>query len=415
MADPVSTEASIPPVASGQSNSQAIQVVGTAFIVMFSTVGLALWGLPYYYDFMVRQFGWTRSQVTSGNAISKLLFGPAFGFLAGWMVDRFGPRRVMMVGILMASVALVGLGTISSLSMFYFFYILNALGFICGGPLPNQVLLSKCFETSRGKAMGIAYLGIGIGGASVPWISNFLVQHFGWQAALRCLGLIIFALAFPAAYFVKEPPSAQTVNLPRSRPSMPRFSISKALTSAPFYLLVVGSICSVAAISGVYQNLKLFLVLDQNYAQTLAARFLSLILTFSIVGRLTMGWLADRIAPRNVMILIYCLIGVAIPIIVLHQSRLSLYVFAAIFGIAIGGEYMIISLVTAEIFGVEMLGRLLGIILTAQGFAESGSPWVMGHMRDAHGSYLPGFVALDIFAFAAVLTACLLPKHRKVA
>jgi MFS family permease len=129
---------------------------------MFCTVGLALWGLLYYYDFMVRQFGWTRSQVTSGNAISKLLIGPAFGFLAGWMIDRFGPRRVMMAGILMASIALVGLGAVSSLSMFYFFYILNALGFVCGGPLPNQVLLSECFEKSRGKAMGFAYLGIGI-------------------------------------------------------------------------------------------------------------------------------------------------------------------------------------------------------------------------------------------------------------
>jgi MFS family permease len=266
---------------------------------MFCTVGLALWGLPYYYDFMVRQFGWTRSQVTSGNAISKLLIGPAFGFLAGWMIDRFGPRRVMMAGILMASIALVGLGTVSSLRMFYFFYILNALGFVCGGPLPNQVLLSECFEKSRGKAMGFAYLGIGIGGAMVPWISNFLVQHLGWQAALRSVGLLILALAFPAAYFVKEPPASRISELPRSQSTRPPVSILKVFTTLPFYLLVIGSMCSVAAISGVQQNLKLFLVLDHQYAQSLAARFLSLVLTFSIVGRLTMGWLADRFHPST--------------------------------------------------------------------------------------------------------------------
>jgi MFS family permease len=206
---------------------------------MFCTVGLALWGLPYYYDFMVRQFGWTRSQVTSGNAISKLLIGPAFGFLAGWMIDRFGPRRVMMAGILMASIALVGLGTVSSLRMFYFFYILNALGFVCGGPLPNQVLLSECFEKSRGKAMGFAYLRIGIGGAMVPWISNFLGQHLGWQAALRSGGLLILALALPAAYFVKEPPASRISELPRSQSTRPPVFDIKGLYDSP--LLSVGN------------------------------------------------------------------------------------------------------------------------------------------------------------------------------
>ena len=80
----------------------ALQVLVTAFIALFCIVGLSLWGLPFFYDFMVRQFGWTRAQVTSGNAISKLIVGPAFGFFAGWMVDRFGPRQLMMVGILLA-------------------------------------------------------------------------------------------------------------------------------------------------------------------------------------------------------------------------------------------------------------------------------------------------------------------------
>src|ERR1700723_240975 len=120
---------------------QAYQAAATAFVVLFCIVGVALWGLPFYYDFMVQQFGWTRAQVTSGNALSKLIVGPVFGFFAGWLVDRFGPRRLMIAGILMAGVALVGLGSVSTLGMFYFFYMLNALGYVCGGPLPIQVLL----------------------------------------------------------------------------------------------------------------------------------------------------------------------------------------------------------------------------------------------------------------------------------
>ena len=193
--------------------SQAYQAAATAFVVLFCIVGIAVWGLPFYYDFMVQQFGWTRAQVTSGNALSKLVVGPVFGFLAGWVVDRFGPRRLMMLGILMAGGALVGLGSISNLGLFYFFYLFNALGYVCGGPLPNQVLLTEWFDRSRGKAMGFAYLGIGIGGATVPWISHTLAQHFGWQNSLRILGVLIVVVSLPLVLMLKELPAKTTVVL----------------------------------------------------------------------------------------------------------------------------------------------------------------------------------------------------------
>src|SRR5512141_125035 len=100
---------------------RALAVV-TAFLALFSIVGVALYGLPFFYDFFVKDLGWTRQQVTSGNALSKLLVGPVFGFAAGMMVDRFGPRRLMLVGILVAGAALVGLGGVSTLGWFYVFY-----------------------------------------------------------------------------------------------------------------------------------------------------------------------------------------------------------------------------------------------------------------------------------------------------
>src|SRR6201981_3594458 len=90
-------------------NRESLQITVTAFLVLFCIVGMALWGLPFYYDFMVQQFGWTRAQVTSGNALSKFVVGPVFGFIAGWVVDRFGPRRLMMAGSLEAALGLVRL------------------------------------------------------------------------------------------------------------------------------------------------------------------------------------------------------------------------------------------------------------------------------------------------------------------
>jgi MFS family permease len=386
------------------------QAVATAFVVLFCVVGVSLWGLPFYYDFMVQQFGWTRGQVTSGNALSKLVVGPLFGFLAGWVVDRFGPRRLMMTGILMAGAALVGLGSISSLSMFYFFYFFNALGYVCGGPLPNQVLLTQWFDRSRGKAMGFAYLGIGIGGATVPWISHTLVQHFGWQAALRVLGILIVVVSFPLALLVKELPRPSTT-VGSVRSTHP----TSAFKQASFYLLTLGSMCSIAAVSGTQQNLKLFLSLDRHFTQRDAASVLSLVLAFSIAGRLLMGWLADRFSKKYVMLLTYLLVAAGIPLLFLGTTRPMLYVSAAIFGVGLGGDYMVIPLMTAEIFGIEILGRLLGVILTVGGIAEAAAPWLIGRLRDATGSYRESCFVLVGIALLGGLAVLALPGRRRPA
>jgi len=396
------------PAASESVGPEALKVAGTSFVVLFSIVGLALWGLPFFYDFMVQQFGWTRGQVTSGNALSKLLVGPLFGFFAGWVVDRFGPRRIMMAGILMAGIALIGLGSISTLGFFYFFYMFNALGYVCGGPLPVQVLLSNWFDKSRGKAMGFAYLGIGFGGALVPLISHVLVQHFGWQVALRILGLLIIVLSLPLAFFVKESPNSE-----RKPVHIPPPDARWAFKNIYFYLLTIGSMCSIAAVAGTQQNLKLYLSLDRHYPQSAAAHILSMVLGFSIVGRVLMGWLADRYPKRNVMLLIYLLVAIAIPFLFFGTSRLAIYTFAVIFGIGLGGDYMIIPLMTADIFGLKILGRLMGVILTAGGIADALAPWLIGHLRDASGSYSLACFVLVGFALLGALAVLPLPRHRK--
>ena len=187
------------------SRSSQSYIVATAFLSLFALVGIAYYGLPFFYDFMSKQYGWSRAVVTSGNAVSKLLVGPLFGFVAGWMIDRYGPRRMMISGALMMGISLVGLSLSSTLPMFYLFWVFNALGYVSGGPLPSQVLVSRWFDKNRGKAMGIAYLGIGTGGALVPLISAGLERHFGWQIALATLGVLIVVISLPMVYFIKEP------------------------------------------------------------------------------------------------------------------------------------------------------------------------------------------------------------------
>ena len=384
------------------------RVTATAFSALFSVVGLALYGLPLYYDFMVREFGWSRTVVTSGNALSKLVVGPLFGFAAGWIVDRFGPRRLMMAGIVMAGGALVGLGTISSLWMFYAFYLLNALGYVCGGPLPNQVLLSNWFDRTRGRAMGVAYLGIGIGGAMVPWLAHWLTDLFGWRMSLQALGVLVVIIALPLVYLVRERPPREVAPRPETVPA-PAPSLAGVLRSPAFYLLALGSMCSIAAVGGTNQHLKLFLSLDRGYSQGDAARIISLVLTFSIAGRLIMGWLADRTSRKRVMLLVYLLVAGAIPILLAASSTRAMYIFAAVFGLGLGGEYMIIPLVAAELFGVERLGRIMGIVLTADGVAEATAPMLVGYLRDVGSSYNTGFVTLVGTALVGAIAIAFLP------
>jgi MFS family permease len=394
--------------------------VFTSFTVLFAIVGLALYGLPFYYDFFVREFGWSRTQVTSGNAISKLLIGPLFGFAAGWIVDRFGPRRLMIAGVFMAGGALVGLAHMTALWMFYFFYILNALGYVCGGPLPNQVLLSRWFNEARGKAMGAAYLGIGIGGYLVLRLSPRLVDAFGWRGALQALGFIIVAIALPLAWFVRDEPSLAAGagdTVPR-RPGVLASGVAPiggVFSDPAFYLLAIGSMCSIAAVGGTNQHLKLFLSLDLKYSQDAAASIASTVLACSIAGRLLMGWLADRLPRKHVMLLIYALVAGSIPLLFAVGTPASLYVFAIIFGLGLGGEYMIVPLIAAELFGVRVLGRLLGVILTADGVAEATAPMLVGHLRDTSGSYRSGFIVLILIALAGTAAIAMLPRRRAAA
>ena len=114
------------------TRGQQILAVVTSFLALFAIVGVALYGLPRFYPFFVQELGWSRQQVTSGNAYSKIAIAVAFGFIAGRMVDRFGPRRLMRGGIVMAGLAAVGVSYATTMRWFYLFYAFNALGVVCG-------------------------------------------------------------------------------------------------------------------------------------------------------------------------------------------------------------------------------------------------------------------------------------------
>ena len=390
-----------------QSKSK-IYIVATAFLSLFAIVGIAYYGLPFFFDFMTHDFGWSRTTVTSGNAVGKLLIGPLFGFITGWLIDRYGPRRLMLLGSVFMGVALIGLGyNGGTLWMFYMFYIFNALGYVCAGPLPCQVLISRWFDKNRGKAMGIAYLGIGAGGTVTPLLATKLESVYGWNMTLACLGILVMLISMPMVFFIKEQRRKEEKR--EKKPEPKAAPIKSILTNRNFYLLGIGSMCAIGVVGGVGQHLKLYLR-DMEFTQEKAAHIMSLVLMMSLIGRVLMGWLADMFSRKYVMILIYLMVASAIPLLLLPDFPGRIYIFAIVYGIGLGGDYMIVPLMAGDLFGVKVLGRTMGIILIADVIAESLLPMLVGSMYDVTGNYTLGFTTLICIALAGACIISFLPK-----
>ncbi len=388
--------------------SSQTYILATAFFALLAIVGFALYGLPFFYDFMTKEYGWSRAVVTSGNAAGKLIVALLFGFLAGWLIDRYGPRSLMMTGALLAGTALIGLSFASTLPMFYLFYVMNALGYVFGGPLPSQVLISRWFDKNRGKAMGIAYLGIGTGGALVPLIAAGLEKNMGWHMALMTIGVLVILIAFPMAFFIKDKKTEPADNK-QIAPMVPMLDI---ILNRNFWLLLIGSLCSIGAVGGIMQHIKLYLR-DLSFTQTEAAHVMSFVLLSSLAGRVLMGFLADLINRKYVMILIYVIVALAIPLLLMPEFPGRIYIFAVIFGIGLGGDYMIIPLMAGDLFGVRALGRTMGIILVADGIAEALFPMLVGAFYDATKSYSTGFIVLICLATLGAVIVSFLPKTKQ--
>jgi cyanate permease len=255
--------------------------------------------------------------------------------------------------------------------------------------------------------MGIAYLGIGVGGTLVPQLATKLESGFGWNMALACLGLLVILISMPLVFFIKVPKKKEEKAEKKMEPAA--VPIKSILTNRNFYLLGIGSMCAIGVVGGVGQHIKLYLG-DIGFTQEKAAHIMSLYLMMSLIGRVLMGWLADIFSRKYVMILIYLMVASAIPLLLLPDFPGKIYIFAVVYGIGMGGDYMIVPLMAGDLFGVRVLGRTMGIILTADVIAESTLPMLVGATHDATGSYMLGFSLLIGIALIGAVIISFLPK-----
>ncbi len=391
------------------------RIAAACFTILFVIVGIIYYSFPVFYPPLIQEFGWSRAQVTAGFFYSILIVGPVFGISAGFLIDRYGTKRILIAGLLAAGGAFLGFAFMRSLQAYYLFYFLQSIGYVSAGPIPNQVLISHWFSRMRGRAMGLAYVGIGVGGAVAPVLADVLIRGFGWRPAMLALGCVIFVVLLPLVVVaIKNKPSdlhlfpdgAQSpgTSTAVSMAASPVVPLRAAMGTRSFWMILVGSSLSIGAVGGIIQHLQLFLR-DEGFAPERAARVASFLLISSIAGRLVMGYLADRFDKKHVMILAFVMVGSSIPLLYLVHHPGALYLFAFLFGFGMGGDYMLIPLVTAQCFGVASLGRLMGVILTSDAIGQALAPVLVGHIFDLRRSYDWGFALMAVAALTAAIAA----------
>ena len=384
-------------------------IVLAAFLNLFFAVGLVFYGLPVFYTSLVDSLHFTRSQVAQGLFLGFLIVAPAFGFM-GALIDRVGARRVLRVGVLLVALPLVLMGGMTRLWQYYVLCIVEVVGYVLAGPISNQVLVSNWFQAKRGRAMGYAYLGLGLGGVAAPVLAAYLIGEVGWRRAFVIIGAMIGVVLFPIAQWLTRstpgemglvPDGVEPTLAPGEASPASSLQLGAAVRTANFWLILAGSTLTIGAIGTVIQQFVLFLR-DVGYTTLQASRVSSGLLSAGLVGRVAVGYLVDRYNKKNVMALFYLLLALAIPLLLVARQPAALWAFALIFGFAMGADYLLIPLITAECFGLAALGKLLSLIIMADSLGQFFGPVLAGKIFEATHSY---DLAWSIITTAGILGA----------
>ena len=394
-------------------------IVAAAFCTFGLSVGIPYYNAPFFFDYYKRDFGWPTHDVTLGFPLAALLtlwVGPV-------LIPRFSQRKLIIAGTGLTFLAFLGFSKMTgSLAVYYALYFLYTVGYLLSGPIPHQVIISHWFKKNRGTAMGIVYVGVGIFGALGTQLVKWLTNAYDYRAALFAIALLMF-LAWPVAFFLLRDRPEEMGLFADGAPTAPAQaavearSLSYLIHQAPFWMLLVGSICSIGAIGSINFHMKLVFK-DQGFTDQTAlnnvwstAQFW--ILISSIAGRLLVGKLSDMFPMKYVMTATYFVVAAAIPLLftVKPGDVAMTYVFAIIFGFAMGADYMLIPLMAAKQFGVNSLARAMAVILPVNTIGQTWIPQGVSYLRENFGNYTAAMGVVLAIAMIGAIAITILPKE----
>jgi len=405
-------------------------VVGSLFAVQTIVSGI-YYSFSVFYVAVLEEFGWSRAAMAGVFSVNVLVSGLT-GAVAGILVDRFGPRRVLPVGAALYALALAATSRISAPWEYYFFFgIVGGVGYALVGWVPCIAVVSRWFSARRGAAMGIAGAGIGLGIAAVVPLSQYLISGFGWRSAYLILAALVLFGVIPQVelLLVDRPedlgltpdglppspgtgrplPAPRTVKMAvvdqewASRP----WTVTSAMRTHRFWLLLG------VLLFGVFTNQMLWVhqvayLVDAGYGKMLAASIVGLAGFLSIPGKILWGAAGDRLGRERAYTAGISIMLLAIVLLMLTSVVPALWLvllFAVVFPFGYAVTAPMGPAAAADIFAGKHFGAIFGVLNFGIGVGSALGPLTAGYVFDLTGSYVVAFCVGAVSSSAAV--ACM--------
>ncbi len=398
-------------------------IAASTFVTFGIAVGVPYYNLPFFYDYFQKTFHWNIGQITLGFPLAALLtiwVGPV-------LIPRFSPRKLILVGTGLTAAAFFGFGAMHGiLAVYFLLYFVYTVGYIFSGPIPHQLLVSYWFRRKRGRAMGFVYVGVGLFGGLGSFFVRGMTDHYGFRIALFALGGLMF-LTWPFALLLMKDRPSEINQYPDGAAGPPGelklapYGFGHLLRSKSFWLLLLGSVCSIGSIGSINTHMKFVFrdagFVDQKILNATWTTATALILWSSIAGRLSIGYFADIFSKKRVMTATYFIVAASILLLltVTPARYNSVYLFGVVFGFSMGADYMLIPLMAAEQFGVNTLPRAMAVLLPLNTIGQTWCPYWVSHLREAYGNYVIPMAVVFAIAMLGAAAIALLPRDRQLA
>lgn len=377
--------------------------------IQILTSGLMNQAYGAYVVTLQAQFGWSKTAFSIAYALQQVESG-LLGPVQGWMLDRFGPRLVMRIGIMLLGGGFMLFSQINSLPMFYVAFLIMAIGMSMAGFVSLTTTLINWFERKRGTALGIMQTGGAVGGLLVPVVAWSLTTY-GWRATAFGSGVAVITLGLPLVQLMRHrpedygllpdgvkpahlgewpPPGGESI-ISTSAIDRIDFTVREAVRTGAFWFLSIGHGLALFIVGAVSVHLIPHLTEDIGLPLAGAATIVSVMVGAMMVGQLGGGILGDRYSKR--WISAAAMFGHALAMIILaYAHSVTPVVIAAIIqGLAHGTRGVQMMPMRADYFGRRSFGTIMGFSSMVMIWGTVSGPVLAGQIADRVGDYRPAF------------------------
>ncbi len=382
-------------------------IVGSLFVIFLIVFGGGYDTVPVFLPKLVTSLGWNRTEVSI--LPSALAFSAGASVLiVGWLLDRVEARIVMVVGALIAGTSFLIASQANSLSTMVVAYLMMGVAISAGTVVPGSFVVANWFQGRRGLAMGISNSGTTTGGMVMSLIGSAVMQRWGWRAGYIALALPMLLIAMPLIVLMvrSRPPGAVKMTVAEAGERLEGFETAQAIRTRSFWMIVIGRFCFASAATGTVIHLVAYLI-EVGYKPASAALVMSLMFGIATIGKITMGFLADRLTAR-ITLLINFMVQATVLLLSFGLSHLIVIgCFMLIFGLTFAAPLTLFPLLVAESMGLRRFGSLQGFTSLSETFGAVVGPIIAGGIFDLTHSYVYAyelFIVVNLIGAAVTFT-----------